>query len=102
MASYEELYGLFEGSSALRNKITVAVVVAAETIRNEDVGTPNHANRLIWSALAFQNPKGESARMMKAVIASNKDSTIEQITGASDSAIQSKIDTVVDLFATGA
>lgn len=100
MASYSDLYNLITDSS-LRNKIRVAVVVAAEAIRNEDVGTANHANRLVWAASVFQDPKGESDRMFWAVIAANKDASVATIQGASDAAIQTQVNAAVDLFATG-
>jgi hypothetical protein len=44
MASYLELLGLF-GNNDLLVKTEVACIVAAETIRGEDIGTANHANR---------------------------------------------------------
>jgi len=100
MATYNELYTL-TADSALRNRVRVAVIVAAQTIRGEDGGTPNHANRLLWAAAAMANPAGEAQRMFHAVLAANKDSTVEQISGASDAAIQTAVDNVVDLFATG-
>ena len=101
MATYEELHGLFEGSSALKNKVKVAVIVAAESIRNEDGGTANHANRLLWAAEAFENPGGVAGKMLMAVLAANKAAAVGAITSASDTTIQANVDAVVDLFATG-
>lgn len=102
MATYEELHSLFTGESELKNKIGVAVIVAAEAIRGEDVGTANHANRLLWAASAFSNPRGVAGQMFMAVLAANKSATLSAITSASDSEIQANVDAVVDLFATGA
>jgi len=100
MAAYTDLYGLFNNSE-LRNKMRVAVVVAAETIRGEDAGTDNHANRLVWAKNAFQNPESAADAMLKALLAANKDLEVAQITGASDAAIQTKVDAAVNVFADG-
>lgn len=100
MATYNELYGL-RNNSELRNKVVVAVIVAAETIRNEDGGTPNHANRLLWAAQAFANPLPLGQQILWALLAANKDNAVPAIEGASDEVIQAAVDAVVDLFATG-
>jgi hypothetical protein len=100
MATYDELYSL-RNNSALKNKVEIATVIAAETIMNEDGGTTNHANRLIWASAVFANPKAEANRMFMAVLAANADQTVVQITGATDAAIQTNVDDHVDLFATG-
>ena len=100
MATYDELRSLFSYDD-LRNLIEVAVIIAAESIRNEDAGTANHANRLLWAKLAFNDPLGVSKKMMMAVLAANKDATVAQITGASDAVIQAKVDAAVDVFADG-
>lgn len=100
MATYAELYNL-RNDSALRNKVVVAVIVAAETIMNEDGGTANHANRLIWAGSVFANPGFEADRMFMAVLAANSDLTVTQIQEASDAAIQTNVDAHIDLFATG-
>jgi len=49
MATYTELYDL-RTDSALRNRVAVACVVAAETVRLESPSVENHANRLAWAA----------------------------------------------------
>lgn len=100
MATYAELYSL-RNDSALRNKVAIAVVVAAETIMNEDGGTANHANRLLWASAVFASPTAEAERMFMAVLAANKDLTTAQIEAATDGAIQTTVDIHVDLFATG-
>lgn len=100
MATYAELFDL-RANSAVKNKVTVACIVAAEAIRTENGGTANHANRLIWAAAVFANPEHEASRMLWAVLAANKDSTVGQITGATDAQIQAAVDAAVDVFATG-
>lgn len=100
MATYTELFGL-NNNSDLRNKITVACIVAAETIRTELVTVPNHANRLSWASVVFANPAREAERLTWAVLAQNKTATVAQITAASDATIQTAVDAAVDVFATG-
>ena len=100
MATYEELRALF-AEDALRNKIEVAVIVAAETIRTEDAGTTNHANRLVWAKQAFATPRDAAEKMLMALLAANKDASASVITSATDAAIQTKVSAAVDLFADG-
>ena len=100
MATYEELYGL-RNDSGLKNKVTTACIISAESIMGENGDTPNHANRLIWAAAVFASPGREADRMYWAVLAANKDATIAQIQNATDSAIQTNVEDHVDLFATG-
>ena len=100
MATYNEIYRL-HNESELINKVTVACIVAAETIMGEVDTTPNHENRLTWAASVFGNPKNEAERMYWAILAANVDLTVIQITGATDSAIQTQVNAHVDLFATG-
>jgi hypothetical protein len=101
MASYNELFDIARTNSELKNKILVACIIASEAIRTEDVGTPNHANRLAWAKAVFAAPDVEASRMIMAVLAQNKNFTPAQITGASDATIQTAVDTAVDVFATG-
>ena len=100
MATFDELRALF-GYDDLRKKIEVAVIVAAEAIHGEDPATANHANRLKWAKAAFISPLTMAKQMVMAVLATNKDFTVEQITGALDATIQAKVDAAVDLFADG-
>jgi len=100
MATYTELFN--QGSdSAFRNKVSVAVCVAADAIRVEDVATANHANRLIWAKQALENPRAIAQNMHFAILVANRDFTVAQIQGATDAAIQTNVDACVDVFAQG-
>lgn len=98
MAIYTDLLIASENPT-LNLKIRVACFIAAETVRNEVVTTPNHANRLLWAKNVFLNPGQESQRMLWAVLAQNKSFTLAQITGASDAQVQTAVDACVDIFA---
>lgn len=100
MATYEELRALFSKDD-LRNKIEVACIIAAEAVRVEPPGTENHTNRMVWAKRVFENPRMIAEYMLMALLAANKDSTVADITTASDSAIQVRVNAVVDVFADG-
>ena len=100
MATYLELKELFVHSD-LMDKMQVACLIAAETIRTEDVGTANHANRLIWAKKAFSGPSSVAPQMLMELLASNNALSTAGIIGATDAAIQTKVDAAVDIFADG-
>ena len=100
MATYTELYGL-HNDSALKNRVTVACIVAAEVVMDEAPATANHANRLTWAASVLASPQAEATRMYWALLAANKDMTVENIQQATDAQIQSQVEAHIDLFATG-
>jgi len=100
MATYVDLRHLFS-DAALANRIEVACIVAAETIRGESDQTANHANRLLWAQRAFNAPKDAANKMVMAVLAANKSATVAQITGATDATLQAAVDAAVNLFADG-
>lgn len=100
MATYEELFPLLQDSE-LRNRITVAVGIAADGIRSEAPATANHANRLIWAKRAFSRPRQVAQEIHWAVIIANAAATVTQIKNATDAAIQANVDAAVDIFADG-
>jgi len=90
MATYTELRNLFS-DDALRNRLDVAAVVAANTLLG---GTPTAADQG-WAAAVFSNPRNEGQKAFMAVLAANKDLSVAAIQGATDAAIQSNVDAVV-------
>jgi len=90
MATYTEIRDLFS-DDAMRNKMDVAVIVAAEALL---AGTPTLSDQK-WAAAAFNSPRSESTKAFMAVLAANKTSTVATIQGASDAAIQTKVDAIV-------
>ena len=101
MATYTELFDLMN-DSALRNRVSVACLVAAEAVRIEAGSVPNHANRLAWAKAAFSGPRETGERMLPAILAQNAGLTRAQILAAADSALQTAVNAAVDVFATGA
>lgn len=100
MATYTELHGL-RADTALLAKIEVACWVACDTIRTEDAGTANHANRLKWAKAVLEDPKGMAYSMLPILLAQNKSATVAAINGATDASIQSAVANAIDIFATG-
>jgi hypothetical protein len=100
MATLSELHSLF-GNNDMLVKVESAIVVAAETIRTEDVGTTNHANRLIWAKAAFTNPRQFRDEMWRAMLGANESASIATILAATDSTIQNNVNAAIDIFADG-
>jgi nicotinic acid phosphoribosyltransferase len=100
-SSYTELYGLWSNAE-FRNRVAVACIVAADTIRTEPTTTANHANRMLWAKTAFMSPSDLATRMVMAVVAQNKAISAAQILAATDSTMQTAVLNAVDVFATGA
>ncbi len=105
MATLIELRNLMNDSD-LRNKVTTAVVIAADKVmRGNDNVTPfsqtagDHDIRVGWANTAFANPESEAKKFLMSVLASNAGATVAAITGASDAMIQSNVDEAVDLMA---
>ena len=105
MATLIELRNLMN-DSGLRNKITTAVIISADTVmRVADTGAPfsqvagDHDKRVVWAKTAFENPTGEGRKFLMSVLASNKTATLAAIIGAADTTIQANVDEAVDLMA---
>ena len=90
MATYLELQGLFNDND-LNIRVRTAVVIAANDLLS---GTPTAADRA-FALNVFSNPKSMSEKVLMSVLAENSDATVANIQGASDSAIQANVDTVI-------
>lgn len=100
MATYTELRGLVNDPT-LKDKISVALLIAAEAIRTEDTGTANHANRVKWAKKVLQDPDGNSDDMLRALLAQNAELSVAQIQGVTDTNLQTAVNNAVNLFADG-
>jgi hypothetical protein len=89
MADYEDLYQLFN-DSALRNRVIVATVVSAHALL---AGNPTLNDRA-WFAAVMANPRNEGSKAFMAVLAANAGLAIASITGAGDSDILSKVESI--------
>ncbi len=97
MATYEELFSI-RADSNLTDKVAIAIAIKADAIRAE--ATPVQL-AIDWANTV--NPVSEAQSLMWALLASNKDTSLGNITGASDAAIQTAVDAAIDFkFVTGA
>jgi hypothetical protein len=98
MATYAELLNA-SANDALRQKVRVACVIAAEKVRIEATSVANHTARLGWAKSVYASPEAESNRMIWAVLAQNAAATYAAIIAASDATVQTAVDAAVDVFA---
>ena len=96
MATLQELFNM-RNDTELRNKVAAAGWNAAKDIFVEDVGTPNHAERLVWAIKALRDlGDGETVGdIFKASIVLLQDSGTP-----TDIQIQTAVEQVIDKFAT--
>ena len=98
MATYTEIAVLYS-ESALKNQVSVAIASAAQAIVSEADTVPNHAERYDWAARAMSNPGAEAQRFLIGILVANKSASVAQIESATDAAVQSNVDDLVDIFA---
>jgi hypothetical protein len=97
MATYTEIVNAAK-DEALRQRVAVACVVAANGIFAEDAQTANHAGRLVWAKKVYESPESEASRVLWSVLAQNKDATVEQIAAVTDASLQTAVDAAVAAF----
>lgn len=87
-------------SLSLQHRVASALVIAAEDIRNESIGTTNHANRLAWAKKMLNSdtgPENEAKSWMWMII---QNATIKASGDAADDTdIQNVINSLIDFFA---
>lgn len=122
MATYAEIAGLFNPDNAdaqvLREKIFVAALVKAETIRNETPAPTDavvQARKRFSQSLVRERVKLETARSLglatasyennlfesiyRGVIIANRSADLSQINSATDAQIQSEVNDIIDHLA---
>lgn len=68
MATLLEIYNLAQSQSTLRSRVSAAVADCALDVLNEDPGTTNHADRVVWAKQALIDPTTEANRMFWGVL----------------------------------
>ena len=92
MATYTDLFDLL-GNNDLLNRCAIAVLVKADTIVNDGTATDNEK---AWATSVSGRSRSVAESVWPLVLAENKGATVAQITSATDAAIQTNVDTVVD------
>ena len=104
MATLLQIYNILYGDDyrPLTNRTISAVLNAANAVINEDPGTANHANRLVWAQAALASREGLSAAADEMFVGVCSNPTI-QTTGndATDNDIQFVVNSLVNSYATG-
>lgn len=100
MATYTELAAI-ANNNVLLDKMSAAVAIQADAVRQEATGVSNHANRLKWAKQAFSDPRGMALKMTWAILAQNSSATNAQILAATDAALLTAVAGAVDVFADG-
>ena len=107
MATDVQIYDLVQSdASDFVKRIAVRLHKLARDVKNEDAGTANHANRLLWADEVFADPQAMANRMKWDVLAdADVYAAEEPDSTADDSWRQAKIETAVsaliDSYATG-
>lgn len=94
-----DLYDAHHADTDLWRQVAGACIVAANDIENEDPGTGNHTNRLIWASQAKISPKGKAIEMLSEVL--NNTTVRDSLPVALDTDVQFVVNSLVDTYATG-
>lgn len=93
----KELYEASIFQHDFYKQVAGACMTAARDIENEDPGTPNHTNRLIWMARVDENAKDVAQIMLYEII---KNPTLAaDIDNALDADVQFVVNSLIDTFA---
>lgn len=93
---YTTVYSFAVDAGTVRQRVIVAVSIAAMNVFVESDQVPNHAGRVAWAQNAIGNPEAMARKMIWGVLA---DPVIQSIgAGATDTNIQTSIDALVNQF----
>ena len=98
MATLQEVYNLRYEATGLRSRVTAAIAKAAQDVLNEDPGTTNHAERVVWANEALADTITWTQRMMWAVVGNATIQTNGE--SSSDVEVQNAVNGSIDTFAT--
>ena len=87
---------LAQQRSVIQSRCLIAILKYAVYIINEDPGTANHANRLIWAKAAVLNPDGASSSAMANVLGNQQ--FLDNENNITDAQIQSITEQYVNNF----
>ena len=95
MATYQELYNALNAveNDGLKAQVSSSVIIAAEAKITDVAAT---AGELSWAYDTLLNPKPDGKRALLAVMAANKGIAIASMQGATDAAVQSQVDDIID------
>ena len=91
MASYIDIRSILFNDDSLKNRVDVATMIAADDLLT---GTPTESEQK-WAAAVFADPRSEGNKAFRSVLAANNGLSVAAIQGATDAALQTKVDLVV-------
>jgi len=97
MATYLELF-ILKSDSDLQDKVSTAIVKKAQALL--DGATPSAAE-VTWATEALDAPLSKRESALNYVLAANSALTVSAIQSATDVAIQTNVDTAVDVIISG-
>jgi hypothetical protein len=100
MATFAELVTA-SANAGLVEKIKIATLIAADGITTESTNVAHHSARARWAVRVFDQPDVEAAKMVWPVVVKNRAFTLAQITGASEEAVQTAVNSCVNIRAAG-
>ena len=93
----KSLYSAFVRENDFWKQVAGACMIAASEIAEEDPGTPNHANRILWALKVRENAKAMAISMLVDII---RDPTIAaDVDNALDSVVQGVVNGLVNKYA---
>lgn len=95
MATYSELFDLRSSSTltALRKRILVSTLIKAQAIAEEQ--TPSQTKKE-WAKHALSDPQHYETIILHYILSDNSSATVAQIENASDSLVQTAVNSAVD------
>ena len=78
-------------------QVAGACMVASRDIKNEDPGTTNHTDRLIWAASVDENAKSMAVSMLVDVLSNT--TIAADVDGATDTDVQFVVNSLIDTYA---
>lgn len=97
MATYTEIYSLMQDGSLL-SRTAVALVVAADAVRANGNATVAQQK---WASQVLAAPREWAPRALALALVQNKTLLLAQLTSASDTALQSAVDSAVTMLVAG-
>jgi hypothetical protein len=99
MASYAEIFDLLTRDGALMSRTSIALLVAADSIRANGSAT---VARQKWATMVLANPRAYAPSALALALVQNRNVSVAELQGASDAALQSAVDGAVAMLVAGA
>ncbi len=99
MATLMDIKLAYDGHATLLNRVQGACIKLAGAIRSEDVGTTNHANRLIWAGQVEADPVTKAKQMIGRVLGNPTIAT--QMEASGDGLIETVVGNLINSYALG-